>query len=60
MSRNNSERIMSAEFGGFVNGLAVLVTVTLIGVGYFSWPSVPSQGSGIMVRIVHECGGGRR
>jgi hypothetical protein len=31
---NSSDNV--GKFGGFVNGLAVLVTVTLIGAGYFS------------------------
>lgn len=31
---NSSDNV--GKFGGFVNGLAVFVTVSLIGVGYFS------------------------
>ncbi|MEX6632627.1 hypothetical protein [Hyphococcus lacteus] len=35
MRFTNSENNVG-RFGGFVNGLAVLVTITLIGAGYFS------------------------
>lgn len=35
MSRNNSTRNFGG-IGGLVNGLAVLVTISLVGAGYFS------------------------
>lgn len=35
MSRKNSS-VNVGGFGGFVNGLAVLITVSLIAAGYFS------------------------
>ncbi len=35
MSHNHSEGNVGG-FGGIVNGLAVLVTISLIGAGYFS------------------------